>query len=70
MEVRRRKLVWIERQDFHGWGCSECAWVFKSAGPLVGESIDEMKSHYEQRRDNEYRSHVCVEPPKARNPKT
>src|SRR5580765_5128055 len=23
-----RALIWIEKQHFHGWCCSECAWVF------------------------------------------
>lgn len=69
MEAMRRKLVWVERQDFYGWGCTECAWVFNTAGPPVGESIEEMKSHYEQRRDREFTSHVCVEHPKAKKPK-
>jgi len=69
MEAKRRKLVWVERQNFLGWACSECAWVFNPGGPPVGESIDEMISNYEQRRDMEFTSHVCVEHPKAKNPK-
>ena len=70
MEAMRRKLVWAIRQNFQGWACSECAWVFNPLGPPVGESIDEMKIHYEQRRDKEFTSHVCVERPKAtKNPR-
>jgi hypothetical protein len=66
----RRKLVWVERQNFQGWGCDECAWVFNPTGPLVGESIDEMKVHYERQRDREFASHVCAEHPKAaKNPR-
>jgi hypothetical protein len=31
-----RKLVRIEGQNFRGWGCSECAWVFHpSDSPIV-----------------------------------
>jgi hypothetical protein len=59
MEAMRRKLVWVERQNFHGWACSECKWVFNSAGPPIGESLDEMISHYKRRRDKEFTSHFC-----------
>ena len=65
----QRELVWLNKERFQGWGCSECAWVFGTAGPPVGESIDEMKSHYEQRRDKEFASHSCPEHPKAKSPK-
>ena len=61
----RRKLVWVERQNFQGWGCTECAWVFNPSGPPVGKSLDEMKQNYEQRRDKEFASHVCAEHPRA-----
>jgi hypothetical protein len=61
MEARRRKLIWIERPNFHGWACSECAWEFNSARPPIGESLEEMQRHYEQRRDKEFASHVCAE---------
>jgi hypothetical protein len=63
----RRKLVWVERQNFQGWACTECAWVFNGLGPLVGQSIDEMKMNYEKQRDKEFASHVCVEHPRATN---
>jgi hypothetical protein len=70
MEAMRRKLVWVERQYFHGWACTECAWAFNSLGPLVGKSIDEMKMHYEQQRDKEFTSHVCAAHPRAtKNPR-
>jgi hypothetical protein len=64
-EAMRRKLVWVERQKFQGWGCSECAWVFNPSGPVVGRSIDEMKTHYEQQRDKEFTSHACAAHPRA-----
>jgi hypothetical protein len=48
-----RELVWIERQGFLGWGCSECAWVFNPSGTPTGNSLDEMKRDYEQRRDKD-----------------
>ncbi len=63
MEAKRRKLVWVERQNFHGWACSECAWEFNSARPPAGNSLDEMQRHYEQRRDKEFASHVCADHP-------
>jgi len=65
----RRKLVWVERQNFQGWVCTECAWVFNPAGPVVGQSIDEMKRLYEKQRDAEFTSHVCAQHPRAtKNP--
>jgi hypothetical protein len=66
----RRKLVRVERQTFQGWACSECAWVFNPSGPLVGESIDDMKLDYERERDKEFTSHVCAEYPRiAKDPR-
>jgi hypothetical protein len=69
VEAMGRKLLWVEKQNFQGWGCTECAWAFHPLGPLVGESIDEMKKHYEQQRDKEFAAHVCAEHTRAtRNP--
>jgi hypothetical protein len=65
MEAMRRKLIWVERQGFQCWVCTECAWAFNPLGPLVGKSIDEMKMLYEQQRDQEFKSHVCAEHPRA-----
>jgi len=56
-----REMVWVERERFHGWACSVCAWTYKGSGPLVVKSIEEMKRRYETERDKEFRSHVCVE---------
>jgi len=61
----RRKLVWVERPNFLGWACSECAWVFNPVGPVVGKSIEEMKTHYEEQRDKEFASHVCAKRPRG-----
>ena len=70
MEPIRRKLVSIEEHRFWGWGCSECEWVFRPLGPLVGQSLDEMKVHYEKQRDEEFASHVCAEYQRAtKNPR-
>jgi hypothetical protein len=65
MVAMRRKLVWVERQNFQGWACSECAWAFNPSGPVVGKSIEEMKTHYEEQRDKEFASHACAGPPFA-----
>jgi hypothetical protein len=70
IKAMRRKLVWVESQIFQGWACSECAWAFNPLGPLVDESIEEMKEHYEAQRDKEFSSHICAEHPRApRNPR-
>ena len=65
-----RMLVWIEKQNFQGFGCSECHWVFNPSGALVGESLDEMKQKYEAQRDKEFAAHVCAKHPRAASPKT
>jgi hypothetical protein len=59
-----RKLVWIEKQRFQGFGCSECTWRFKSSGPPTGRSFDEMLRNFELQRDKEFTSHVCADHPK------
>jgi hypothetical protein len=70
MEAMRRKLVWVKKQNFQDWACSECAWAFNSIGPVVGQSIVEMMQRYEQQRDKEFTSHVCAEHPRAtKNPR-
>jgi hypothetical protein len=51
-----RKLVWVERQLFRGFGCSECAWVFNpSSAP-----------NFELQRDKEFTLHVCADHSGAR----
>ncbi len=60
-----RKLVWIESQNFEGFGCSECQWVFKTTGPFIGKSLDKMKQAYEVERDKQFAAHICVKFPKA-----
>ena len=69
MDPKRRKLVWAEKPKFQGWVCTECAWVFNPSWPLVGKTIDEMKTDFGQQRDKEFASHVCAEHPRAaKNP--
>ncbi len=66
MEAMRRKLAWVERQNFQGWACAQCGWAFNPFGPVVGESIEEMKMQYEQQRDKEFASHVCAAHPRPK----
>ena len=69
MDPKRRKLVWAEKPKFQGWVCTECAWAFNPSWPLVGKTIDDMKTDFGQRRDQEFASHVCAEHPRAaKNP--
>ncbi len=63
--LMRRKLVWTESPNFQGWACSECAWVFNASWPLVGETIEEMKTKFGEERDKEFASHVCAKYPRA-----
>jgi hypothetical protein len=61
-----RQLIWIQKSHFLGWGCSECAWVFRPSGPPMGNSLQEMKEHYLRLRDEESAAHVCAEHPRAK----
>jgi hypothetical protein len=65
-----RKLVWIEKQNFQGFGCSDCNWVFTPSGAPRHESLDAMKQNYEAQRDKEFAAHVCVKHRRTTSPKT
>jgi len=65
-----RKLVWIQKQKFQGFGCSQCNWVFEPSGTPVDESLDDMKQKYEGQRDKEFAAHVCAKHPKTTRPET
>jgi hypothetical protein len=69
-EAMHRRLVWVERQNLEGWGCSECAWVFTPVGAPIGNSLDEMKEKFGQQRDKEFAAHVCAEHPGPKSKKT
>jgi rubredoxin len=58
-ESSSRKLVHIEGESFRWWGCSECAWVFNSAGPRVGNSLDEITRNFQMQLSEEFASHSC-----------
>ena len=66
MGPMRRKLVWVETPNFQGWACSDCAWAFNASWPLVGNTIDEMKTKFGEERDQEFGSHLCAEHPRAK----
>jgi hypothetical protein len=59
-----RELISVEKERFQGWTCAACAWEFKSSGPVVGNTLDEMKQNYERQRDEEFKAHVCAKHPK------
>jgi hypothetical protein len=61
--VAKRELIWIEEDRFHGWGCSECAWLFNASGSPTGKSFDEMVRNFELQRNKEFASHVCAKHP-------
>jgi hypothetical protein len=61
----RREMVWIAKERFRGWACSECAFEFNPSGVPAGNSIAEMKLNYERERDSEFKSHVCANYPKT-----
>jgi hypothetical protein len=60
-----RTHIRIDEPWFQGFGCSECAWVFKPSGPPAGNSLDEMKEIFARLRDKEFAIHVCAEHPRA-----
>jgi hypothetical protein len=62
------KLIWVEGQSFAGWGCAECGWVFNCSGPPVGESLDEMKEHFQAQLSKQFLSHACASRSRARAP--
>jgi hypothetical protein len=64
-----RKLIWIDKSRFRGYGCSACAWLFKPSGAPTGNSFDEMMRNFELQRDNEFTFHVCAEHPRSQEHK-
>ena len=65
-----RQRVWVQKQNFQGFGCSECNWAFKPSGAPVGESLDEMKQKYEAECLKEFAVHVCDKYRRDVGPKT
>jgi hypothetical protein len=56
-----RELVWIEKEHFRGFGCSECGWRFKPSKVATGASFDEILRNFELQRDKEFASHICAD---------
>jgi hypothetical protein len=63
-----RKMIRVKHLE--GWGCSDCAWVFISSGPPLGNTIDEMTQNFEAKRDEEFLTHLCTTHPKKRGSPT
>jgi hypothetical protein len=61
-----RKMTWVKSAHSLGWGCSECAWVFKPPGPPRGDTLDAMKRIFESECDKEFASHVCAQHPRTK----
>ena len=64
-ESPSRKLVRIEGQSFRGWGCSECAWVFRPSDPSIVKSLDEMIRNFQIQLSQEFESHDCPQYPRS-----
>jgi hypothetical protein len=62
-----RSLERIKRQDFQGFGCSDCNWKFNPSSELSGDSLDEMKRRYEAERDKEFAAHTCIDQKRPTN---
>jgi hypothetical protein len=60
-----RNLILIATACFRGYGCSGCGWVFTPSGPLVGNTLEEMKRLYQNECDKEFREHACADHPRA-----
>jgi hypothetical protein len=57
------ELVWVQRERFTGWACSQCAWEFNPSVIPTGNTLAEIKELYERERDKEFASHVCAKYP-------
>lgn len=60
-----RKLIWVEKERFRGFACSECSWRFDSSAAPTGKSFEEMMGNFELQRDKEFTSHVCADHPRT-----
>jgi|HubBroStandDraft_2_1064218.scaffolds.fasta_scaffold451234_1 hypothetical protein len=68
-ESSSRKLVWVDKRGFVGWGCSECAWVFNLPVLPSGKSLEEMKRTFEMQLSEEFASHACAKRPMVKGAK-
>jgi rubredoxin len=67
MQPMPRMMVWIEKPNLAGWGCSDCAWFFRPSEPPTEPSFEAMKQQFEAQRDKEFDRYVCAAHPKARD---
>jgi hypothetical protein len=56
-----RKLIWVEEEDIHGWGCSQCVWVFGVPGPPLGNLLNERLQQFEGQLSEEFAAHDCAD---------
>jgi hypothetical protein len=61
------EMVWVQRERFMGWACSQCAWKFNPSGIPAGKTLSEIKQKYERERDKEFESHVCAKYPNTQS---
>ncbi len=59
-DLSRPEVVWIERENLAGLGCSDCAWVFHPSGPPIGGTLEEMKQNFQTQLSKEFDSHDCA----------
>jgi hypothetical protein len=64
------KLSGIKSESFVDFGCSEGDRVFNPFGPVVGDSLEEMKKKYEAKCDREFAARVCARHPGVTHPRT
>jgi len=55
-----REMVWVEKERFRGWACSQCAWRFNPLRFPAGKTQAERNQKYERERDGEFKWHVCA----------
>ena len=51
-----RWLAWISEKDSHGWGCSQCAWIFQLPSLLTDP---EAKKAYDRLAAARFQEHDC-----------
>jgi hypothetical protein len=64
-----RKLVWIEKPGFGGFGCSECGWRFEPSNAPTGTTFEDMTANLGLQLEREFAAHDCADHPEADHPK-
>jgi len=52
-----RWLTWMSEKDSHGWGCSQCEWVFQLPSLL---SDPEARKAYDRLAASRFQEHDCA----------